>query len=258
MMMSGGMPIKTYQTAQVAKLAGIHPNTVRLYEELGLIPRPMRRANDYRMFTDQHVDMIRFARLAFQVEVLQNGLRKQAVAIVKTAAIGDYDGALQLAQRYDAQLQAEQRNAKDAVRIVRQILSGHSESQELCLNRSETAQRIGSSIDTIRNWELNGLLTIKRKENGYRVYTGADIDRLKIIRSLRCANYSLDAILRMLSALSADPNADIEGALDAVHADEDIISVCDKLISSLQLSERNAVAMQRMLHQMKRKYIAQP
>lgn len=30
--------MRTYRTAQVAALAGVHPNTVRLYEKLGLIP----------------------------------------------------------------------------------------------------------------------------------------------------------------------------------------------------------------------------
>jgi DNA-binding transcriptional MerR regulator len=44
---------------------------------------------------------------------------------------------------------------------------------------------------TLRNWELNGLMAIKRRENGYRIYTEEDLMRLKIIRSLRCANYSL-------------------------------------------------------------------
>ena len=33
----------TYSTSDVAKLIGIHPNTVRLYEDLGLITRPERK-----------------------------------------------------------------------------------------------------------------------------------------------------------------------------------------------------------------------
>lgn len=34
-----GNNMKQYRTAEVAALAGIHPNTVRLYEQWGLIPR---------------------------------------------------------------------------------------------------------------------------------------------------------------------------------------------------------------------------
>ena len=65
--------MKTYRTAQVAQIIGIHPNTVRLYEELGLISRPERRANGYRVFTDLHIAQFCLARTALRVEVLQNG-----------------------------------------------------------------------------------------------------------------------------------------------------------------------------------------
>ena len=78
----------------------------------------------------------------------------------------------------------------------------------------------------------SGLLRVKRKQNGYRFYTGEDIERLKIIRSLRCANYSLEAILRMLNALEHNPQANIEQVLNTPKEDTDIISVCDRLIVS--------------------------
>ena len=84
----------TYSTSQTAEIIGIHPNTVRLYEELGLITPPERKPNGYRIFTDLHIRQFRIARLAFQVEVLQNGLRKQAVDIIKTAAQCDFQGRL--------------------------------------------------------------------------------------------------------------------------------------------------------------------
>jgi len=32
--------MKTYRTTELARSIGIHPNTVRLYEGLGLIPKP--------------------------------------------------------------------------------------------------------------------------------------------------------------------------------------------------------------------------
>ena len=72
---------------------------------------------------------------------------------------------------------------------------------------------------------MNGLLTVKRRQNGYRVYTDQDISRLKIIRFLRCANYSLEAIRNMLQQVSADPDIDIKEALDTPKEDADIITV---------------------------------
>ena len=92
--------MKTYKTSQVAALIGIHPNTVRLYEELELIPRPERLWNGYRVFTEFHIEQFRLARLGFQVEVLQNGIRKKVIQLVQASAAGDCDGALQLAGEY--------------------------------------------------------------------------------------------------------------------------------------------------------------
>lgn len=248
-----------YSTSKVAKMIGIHPNTVRLYEELHLITVPERNANGYRVFTELHIDQFIIARLAFQVEVMQNGLRKQAVNMIKTAAQCDFSKALQLTQEYLEQIEIERKNAEEAIMIVEQLLSGTTdELQELQLTRKEAADYLNITIDTLRNWELNGLLVVKRKYNGYRVYTDADIKRLKIIRSLRCANYSLTAILRMLLALSADPNVDLKTAIDTPKTDDDIITACDSLLSSLSHAEKNARLIYDRLIKMEKEYVSNP
>ena len=51
--------LNTYRTTEVATAIGIHPNTVRLYEELGLIPTPERESNGYRIFTEFHIQLMR-------------------------------------------------------------------------------------------------------------------------------------------------------------------------------------------------------
>ncbi len=243
--------MKTYKTAQVAAAIGIHPNTVRLYEELGLIPKPERLPNGYRVFTDFHMEQFRLARLAFEVEVLQNGLRKKIVQMVKTSAAGDFDRALVLTEEYLTQVRQERANAEEAIELVKQILYGQTEENTYFLKRKEASEYLHISMDTLRNWELNGLLTVRRKQNGYRVYTEEDIRRLKIIRSLRCANYSLEAILGMLHQLSKDPELDIKQALNTPNGDAEIIAVCDRLIFSLVAAENNAKEMICRLQKMK-------
>lgn len=101
---------------------------------------------------------------------------------------------------------------------------------------------------------MNGLLSIKRRANGYRVYTNADIQRLKIIRALRCANYSLEAILRLLQKLAQNPTADIRTALNTPKQDDDVISVCDRLIISLAAAADNANTLLKMLYNMKTQF----
>lgn len=84
---NGGEKMTTYKTAEVAAIIGIHPNTVRLYEKLKLIPKPERLSNGYRVFTDFHIWQCRLIRLAFQVEVLQNGLRKKITRMIMVSAL---------------------------------------------------------------------------------------------------------------------------------------------------------------------------
>ena len=184
--------MNTYKTIDIARIIGIHVNIVRLYEKCGFIPKPERLSNGYRVFTDLHIEQFRLARAALQVEVLQNGLRKQAVAIIKVSALGNYKKAMELTRRYIAQIDIEKANAEE------------------------------------------------------------DMLRLKIIRSLRCANYSLSAILRMLRALSDDPQTNIREAIDTPKEDDDIIRACDKLLTSLNEAKKNAFYVACQIEKMKK------
>jgi len=179
--------MKQYKTIDIARRIGIHVNTVRLYEKCSLIPKPDRSPNGYRVFTDLHIEQFKLARAALRVEVLQNGLRKQAVNIIKVSAAGNYEEAAALTRRYIQQVDQERKNAEEAIQITRKILAGldGKEHTGIYFTRKEAADFLGVTIDTLRNWELNGLFTIKRRENGYRVYSEKDIQRLKIIRSPR-------------------------------------------------------------------------
>ena len=241
----------TYKTAEVAAIIGVHPNTVRLYEKLKLIPKPERLSNGYRVFTDLHIKQCKLIRLAFQVEILQNGLRKKITQMLKVSAKCDFDTAIMLTEEYLKQIKQERRNAEEAIKCVKQIISGGHQENLHNLKRRDVSKLLDISVDTLRNWEMNGLLTVKRKDNGYRVYTDEDIQRLKIIRSLKCANYSLEAILRLLQQLSLNPKTNIRAVLNSPKQSDEIISVCDKLIVSLSSAKRNAYAILEMLHEMK-------
>lgn len=246
--------MNTYKTAEVAAIIGIHPNTVRLYEKLNLIPKPERLSNGYRVFTEFHIKQCKLIRLAFQIEVLQNGLRKKIAQMLTVSATGDFDTAITITKEYLKQIKQERQNAEEAIEIVKDILSGGVRESSTQLKRKDVSELLDISMDTLRNWEMNGLLTVKRKDNGYRVYTDEDIQRLKIIRSLRCANYSLEAILRLLQQLSKNPDTDIRIVLNTPKQTDDIISGCDRLIISLSAAEKNANALSAMLHDMKEKF----
>ena len=246
--------MKKYRTSEVAQMMGIHPNTVRFYEKWGLITKPVREENGYRVFTDLHLYQIQVARLGFEIEILQNGLRKQIVDMIKTCAKCDFDGAIRQTEEYLIQLKKERASAEEAIEIVQDMLHGEVHENHLFLKRREVSRYLDISVDALRNWEMNGLMTIKRRQNGYRIYTDEDIRQLKIIRVLRCANYSLEAIRRMMQKLSENPEADIREILDTPGQNDDIISACDRLLLSLSKAEMNAGKIMAVLKEMKKLY----
>lgn len=249
---------KEYTTSQIAWIIGIHPNTVRMYEDLRLIPKPLRKSNGYRVFTNVHIDQFKLARTALKIEVLQSGLRKKIIEVVKLSAEGKYENAIALTKAYIHTIESEISNANEAAEITNKLLKSSFHKEGRLLKRKEVSDTLGITMDTLRNWEMNGLLKIKRKENGYRVYDYEDIKKLKIIRSLRCANYSLSSILRMMDVIFQNENADAKQVLNTPNENEDIVSVCDKLIISLNTAKENAEKIIDALSDMKRKYLNPP
>jgi DNA-binding transcriptional MerR regulator len=240
----------TYRTSEIAGRAGVHPNTVRFYEDMGFITKPARLPNGYRVFTELHLRQMELARLALRAEVLQNGLRDKAIEVIRYSAELDFEGAIRSAREYDALLARETENARAAVASVEAIWRGSHETGGASLKRREAAQRLHLTVDTLRNWEMNGLIRIKRRQNGYRVYDAADLERLNIIRTLRCANYSLSAILRLLTRLERNGRAPLEEVLNTPSENEDIVSVCDRLIVSLENTRNDAAKMISLLENM--------
>lgn len=243
--------VSVYSTSQIAEIVGLHPNTVRMYEEWGLIQKPERKKNGYRVFTDIHIKQFSLARKALQIEALQAGLRSRIVHVVELSAQYRFDEAIELAREYIRVAKQEIENAKEAAKIC-EILYQQPKAGDIVYKRAQAAKELGLTIDTIRNWEMNGLLTVKRKQNGYRVYDLNDINRLKIIRSLRCANYSLSAILRMLKRFdNGMDKKNIMNILNTPNDDEDIVSACDKLIDSLENAIKNAFEVISILKEIK-------
>lgn len=250
--------LNIYSTSQIAKIIGIHPNTVRLYEDWGLVSKPPRKVNGYRIFSEIHIDQFKLARTALHIEVIQSGMRRTIIQVVKLSAKGQYDKAIDLTNTYINIVESEISNATEAVEITNELMRSSIKEEGTIMKRKEVSDVLGITMDTLRNWEMNGLIQIKRKENGYRVYNNEDIKYLKIIRSLRCANYSLSSIKRMMNVIFQDDNADAMQVLNTPNVDEDIVSVCDKLIISLDAAKVNAKKIINILLEMKSKYSNPP
>lgn len=56
--------ITTFKIGEVARRASVNKETVRYYEKRELIPKPDRRRSGYRIFTQRHIDQIKFIKRA--------------------------------------------------------------------------------------------------------------------------------------------------------------------------------------------------
>ena len=198
------MTRKFLHTSDLARAVGVHPNTVRKYADWGLIPPVERTPSGYRLFTQQHLDCMRLARLIYSAPVSGPWISPLGNEIVQHAVMDDWQGALEKAHEHLAIVQAELQNAE----VPRTCWSiGHktwhqSPGDEFPLAIGEVSKLLGVSIDVIRNAERNGLITVPRNTyNNYRLFGKREIERLRIIRMLGKAGYSHMAILRMFLEL---------------------------------------------------------
>ena len=244
--------MNTYKTAQIAKMIGVHPNTIRFYEEMRLLPAIPRTQSGYRIFNDRHLGQLQLLRTAFRAEIISDRLRQQVYEIVKTAAADDIDGAYQGTQWYLEHLREEKAKAEEAIRITLDILEDAEMSDDSIVysGRLEVAELLGITIDVLRDWERNGLLQVPRTNNGYREYRLKEINRLKIIRTLRNAHYSMMSILRMLNRLDQG-DRNVREVIDTPGEEEDIVCAADRYISALSLAEKDALEMLNMLKVMR-------
>lgn len=237
-----------FRTSDLAKAVGIHPNTVRRYVDWGLIPPVERSPAGYRRFTQKHLDCLRLARLIYGAEYPGRSIRHSGVRIIQYAATDDWGGALEMAYKHLALVQAEVAQANVAVTLLERWAQGTAaDATGKPMRIGEVAKLLGVTNDILRNWERNGLIEIPRQpENGYRLYSPAEISRLRVIRMLVRAGYSLMAVLRMLTLLDRGDTANLRQALDTPQPDEDVYVASDRWLSTLGNEEkraRDAIAM---------------
>ena len=244
------MPLQYLRTTQIAKAVGVHPNTVRLYEAWGFLPPIPRTASGYRRFAPVHLEQMRLARIALVWPY--PGGKEVVIDLIHQARDNNLGEALALANRYLAQVRAEQGYAEEAAAYLEQWAQGHiSDTAHEALLISAAAAQLGVSSDKLRNWERNGLLDVPRQpQNGYRLYGAAQMGRARVIRMLRQAGYSVTAVLRMCRQFDAGQRDGLRDVLDTVDPNEDIYYVTDNWLTTLREAEARAQAIIEQLNHM--------
>ena len=247
--------MKYLSTSDLAKAVGVHPNTVRRYVDAGLLPPVERSPSGYRRFTRHHLDCLRLASLVYYNKYPGKNIHQSGLRIMEAAVGGNLGGALEHAYDHLALVQSERAQADAAARLLERWASGVPlDATVEPLQIGQVAQLLGISIDILRNWDRNGLIDVPRDPlNGYRRYGAEEISRLRVIRMLSRAGYSLSAILRMLIQLDRGDRADLRGALDTPRPDENVYLASDRWISALRDEEQPAHAVIALVEEMLRR-----
>jgi len=231
------------RTSDLAKELGVHVNTIRLYEASGFLSDVSRGANRYRQYRAIHLEQARLAHLALHWPYVGN--KQQLINLVKSAANDDFGTAMKLANEYLAFVRAEQTSAEAALEFLERWAAGHAlDASPHPMYIRQAAVHLNVSVDMLRNWERNGLLTVPRDPtNQYRLYGSAELGRLRVIRMLVKSGFSLAAILRMLLQADYGNTRNLREAL-SIPPEEDthdyIVVAADRWLASLLKLEQRA------------------
>lgn len=233
---------KFLHTSDVARELNIHPNTLRLYEAQAYLPPIPRGENGYRQYTVMHQAQARLVWLVLRWPYV--GEKTLLVELVKHAARDDLGMAMELAYQYLAQVRVERTYAESAVEFLQRWAAGHLvDASQQKLHIGAAAQYLKVTVDMLRNWERNGLITVPRDPvNGYRVYGAIEYGRLRVIRVLVQSGYSQMAILRMLRQFDSGKTDNLRDELETPledSANEAIEVIADHWLTGLvQLEQR--------------------
>ena len=219
---------KEFSTSQAAKILQVHPNTVRWYEANGYISPPRRTKSGYRKFDSRHITQLRIVRIIFGGLFTNRIIRNSAFAISAAMKESGRDAAIQKAEEYQELLQKEYKAARKSADIIKNWMEGGIKlsSTGTMYSRKEAAAEVGVTVEVMRNWERNGLISVPRTgKKNERVYSESEIMRMRLIHMLRQNNYSIAAILNSLSLYDAGNVAGAVRALDSPVEDPENIYI---------------------------------
>jgi DNA-binding transcriptional MerR regulator len=195
------------RTAEFANLFGVHPNTVRLYEEWGYLPPIPRDGLGQRVFEEGHVAQMRLARQTLH-DAPRCGPEWKEVykALVWLACGGQAQTAITQARKHLAVVKVARERAVDALAFLKGTLPERiAQLVTPPLSIQQAAVLIDVSVPVLRRWESYELIEVSRNpHNKYRMYGADEIGWLLVVRTLRQAGYTVAACRRSLEAHQAN------------------------------------------------------
>lgn len=242
-----------YKISEISKITNVIPSRIRTYERLNFIEPAERLDNGYRMFTDKHILQIKICHFVFR-EYINKNLRKSAMKIIEASIMGDISQCIRRSEEYILLIQLEIQKVNDVLDIIQKWNNGKENNirDKILYTQSEAAEIIGTTKDSIRNWERNGLLNHYFELYQKRLYTKADIERMKIIYMLLQTGYSIVAIYTYLNELDQHNETALQILIDPVK-DENIINCHDRYFQVLSAENERWIEMLEFLNEYEKK-----
>lgn len=221
-----------YKPIDLAHIYGVHPNTIRLYERLRYISPAERNENGYRIFTDLHILQVKVCRCIFGYPFTNRCIRNAGNEVMWASGKEQWISGMKCAQTYLEVVTHEYNLAKKTATALQNWIKPEksylSQAKEGYISRKDVADMLGITIEAVRNWERNDLISsCATGEYGEILYKETDLDRLNVIYMLRQAGYSIVAIHHSISMYD---KGQIDMVLPALHEPEpnELISVGDR------------------------------
>lgn len=243
----------TYSISEVSKMVGMHPNTIRLYEEVKYISGVHRLENNYRLYQQKHIMQLELIQTAFKNRVLSKKVMDKIKDILLCSGQDEYDSAVQNCHVCEEYIEEEQKRINDVVKESHRLMleSCKEAKNTLVVKRKEAAKIIGISVDVLRNWERNSLVQIEKDQYGCNIYTENSLNFLKAVKLLRSVGFSIMSIINMRDYYRGGDEKELRNALE-VTVSEDEIYYTDYLLSSLTSLKKVLPEMRTQLEEIKK------
>lgn len=204
-----------YRPVDLAREARISVASVRFYEREGFIPIADRRPSGHRIYREIHRDALITSRLAIEGYGWQS-----ARQMMRTVHEGATERIFELIDEHHATRDRIRRDTKLTVELLTTITppldsQPHTPPFQQPMTVGDASAWLGFSVASLRFWESEGLIRPQRHQSSnYRMYSDADIVRLRVIGTLRTANYGIPQIRVIVRELDLDH---VDAALTAAN-----------------------------------------
>lgn len=183
----------------IAKKLDVGTSALRHYEEWGIVPKAIRKANGYRVYTEIHEAYFQCIRAMYPGFGM--GTVRRVMPLLQEKKFTE---ALWEVNAVQAELFERRQQAMDAIDILSpdKMQDFMKKRQKKYYTIGEVEEEIHVPASTLRHWEKEGLITPERhQDNGYRLYTREDMRRLLIIRTVQSSVYLLEKVREVLDKI---------------------------------------------------------